>query len=79
MKKQLKESILNEVRANPKLAMNLIIDRGVKVSKDIDFHELSSSDVDKILDAAKEYKYKKPRNANGSKARMFYQFAKKGL
>jgi len=79
MKKQLKESILTEAKANAKLALNLILDRGVKISNDIDFHELSSSDVDKILDAAKEYKYKKPRNANGSKARMFYQFAKKAL
>lgn len=38
----------------------------------VDFHTLSSDVVHKILDAAKEFNYRKPKNANGSKARYFY-------
>ena len=37
-----------------------------------DFHELSSSNVDELLKAADHYKYRKPKNANGSRSRYFF-------
>lgn len=37
-----------------------------------DFHTLPSETVDRILQAADERKYIKPKNANGSRARYFY-------
>lgn len=37
-----------------------------------DFHALPSSAVDSILAAADRARYRKPRNANGSRARYFY-------
>jgi len=39
-----------------------------------DYHQLSSSDVDKVLFVASLYGYRKPKNASGSKGRMFWQF-----
>ena len=39
-----------------------------------DFHSLSSGVVDAITHAADEWKYKKPRSANGSRARYFYAY-----
>lgn len=47
-----------------------------------DFFTLSSSDVEGILTEADRVKYRKPKTANGSRARYFYQYltrtAKKG-
>lgn len=37
-----------------------------------DFHTLSSAQVERIVDAAKRYRYRKPANANGSTARYFF-------
>lgn len=37
------------------------------------FHALRSEHVDKLLSAAKEHKYRKPKNANGSTARYFHE------
>ena len=37
-----------------------------------DYHTLSSSQVETILRESKENKYRKPKNANGSTARMFF-------
>lgn len=38
-----------------------------------DFHTLSASQVDRLLQEADRVKYRKPRNANGSRARYFFQ------
>jgi hypothetical protein len=38
-----------------------------------DFHTLTSSQVEAILEAAKESGYRKPKNASGSTARYFFQ------
>jgi hypothetical protein len=38
-----------------------------------DFHTLSSEQVDVILAEADRVKYQKPKNANGSRGRYFYQ------
>lgn len=37
-----------------------------------DFHTLRSSQVDKLLEHAKQARYSKPRGANGSTARYFH-------
>ena len=55
----------------------LIIDQlrtgaeGIDV-KNADFHTLTSAQVERIADAAKQYRYRKPKNANGSTARYFF-------
>lgn len=38
-----------------------------------DFHTLSPSQVDRILEEADRVRYQKPRNANGSRGRYFFQ------
>lgn len=38
-----------------------------------DFHTLSAGQVENVLKLAKQYRYKKPRQANGSTARYYYQ------
>lgn len=38
-----------------------------------DFHTLSSSQVDGLLAVADEHRYRKPHNANGSRARYFHE------
>lgn len=38
----------------------------------LDFHALDTTQVESILAAADEVKYRKPRNANGSRARYFH-------
>lgn len=42
-----------------------------------DFHALPAGQVDHILEAADAYKYRKPRNANGSRARYFHAFLRR--
>lgn len=37
-----------------------------------DFCTLSSSEVGRVLEAADAWKYRKPKNANGSRGRYFY-------
>jgi hypothetical protein len=44
-----------------------------------DFHTLPASTVDRITSAADEMKYRKPRNANGSRARYFYAYLRRCL
>lgn len=39
-----------------------------------DFHALSSAQVDELLDLARVYHYRKPADAPGSTARMFYEY-----
>lgn len=47
--------------------------QNVNIRPDQDFHTLSSAQVDLILKAADAAKYRKPKNANGSRARYFFQ------
>lgn len=37
-----------------------------------DFHTLTSDEVERLLAEADRVKYRKPRNANGSRARYFH-------
>ncbi len=39
-----------------------------------DFHALSSTIVDRLLDEAKRAGYRKPKNANGSRGRYFHAY-----
>lgn len=39
---------------------------------DRDFYALPSRDVDSVIAAADDYRYRAPRNANGSRARYFH-------
>lgn len=41
---------------------------------DADFHSLDSESVARILQAADSVKYRKPKSANGSRARYFYAY-----
>lgn len=43
-----------------------------RIPLDRDFHALDSDTVENIVAAADEYRYRKPRNANGSRARYFH-------
>jgi hypothetical protein len=56
-----------------KRARERLRQRGVPL--DEDFHTLDSDTVERILAAADEHGYRKPRNAPGSRARMFYEYA----
>jgi len=44
-----------------------------------DFYTLTSSDVGRVLDAAKEAKYRQPANANGSRGRYFFERLKRAV
>jgi len=44
---------------------------GIDFSRD--FHELPSSDVSRIVDAARSSGYRKSKTAPGSRGRMYYQ------
>lgn len=37
-----------------------------------DYHILTSSEMERVLAAADEWKYRNPKNANGSRGRYFY-------
>jgi hypothetical protein len=41
---------------------------------DADFHALGSSVIEAIVEAARAYGYRKPKNANGSRARYFHAY-----
>lgn len=41
---------------------------------DVDFHTLSASDVERVIAAADNWRYRAPRNANGSRARYFHAY-----
>lgn len=43
----------------------------IGIGVDADFHTLRSSQVERLLDEANKAKYRKPKNANGSRARYF--------
>ena len=46
--------------------------RAIGLTGQEDFHALSSSVVDKIIAAADAARYRKPKDANGSRARYFH-------
>jgi len=46
--------------------------RAIGLTGQEDFHALSSSTVDKIIAAADAARYRKPKDANGSRARYFH-------
>lgn len=43
-----------------------------RIPLDRDFHALPSDTVESIIAAADSVKYRRPRNANGSRARYFH-------
>lgn len=55
----------------PELAKGILNDLEIEGE---DFFTLSSSKVHELLDVAKQYGYKKSKNAPGSTARMFHQY-----
>lgn len=44
---------------------------------DSDFHALRSSEVEGVIAAADSRGYRKPRNANGSRARYFHAYVRR--
>lgn len=46
----------------------------VGADRDTDFHTLPSRQVDRLLEFADLYKYRKPKNANGSRGRYFFAY-----
>lgn len=46
--------------------------RACGIALEADFHTLSASQVDKLLIEADRVRYRKPRAANGSRARYFH-------
>ena len=49
----------------------------IGASLDQDFHTLSSSQVEALLEWADRVRYRKPKNANGSRGRYFYQLVQR--
>lgn len=47
--------------------------RRLRVNRYADFHELSSSDTEALANEARRAGYRKPKDAPGSTARMFFQ------
>ena len=45
-----------------------------RIDLDRDFHALDSAQVERILIAADRWRYRAPRNANGSRARYFHAY-----
>lgn len=50
-----------------------------KIPLNQDFYTLPASTVERITAAADERKYRKPKNANGSRARYFYAYLVRSL
>ncbi len=46
----------------------------IGISRGEDFHRLPSSKVERLLEAADDRKYRKPKNANGSRGRYFHAY-----
>ena len=44
-----------------------------------EFYTLSSTEIGRVLDAAKLAKYRRPKNANGSKARYFFEALRRAM
>jgi len=54
----------------PQLARGVLDACGISIPAD--FHALSSGKVESLLAWADHYRYRKPKNANGSRARYFH-------
>ena len=53
-------------------AYDILRNCGIPLNED--FHKLSATTVQDLADYGKMHKYRKPANANGSYARMFYAY-----
>lgn len=51
-------------------AFNILAQCGIPPGSD--FHRLGSDQVEALLERAKAWKYRQPKNANGSRARCFH-------
>ena len=51
-----------------------VILRELSIPRGEDFHTLRSSTVDSLLTVADQYKYRKPKSANGSRGRYFHDY-----
>lgn len=61
------------VFANPRVARSAgYSGYSTQIDTSRDFHTLSSSEVEQVLAEADRQKYRKPKNASGSRARYFY-------
>jgi len=56
-------------------ARNILAAVGCELSAD--FHTLDSNQVERVLMEAEQYGYRKPKNANGSRARYFFAFVQR--
>jgi hypothetical protein len=56
--------------ANINAALTVLNREGIDINAD--FHALPSSKADVLVSMAKEHKYRKPANANGSTARYYF-------
>lgn len=56
----------------PYEATALATRHGIKLGRD--FFTLGAFEVTQVLCAADEWRYRKPKNANGSRGRYFYAF-----
>ena len=56
-------------------AQNLLTLAGI--ARFTNFYTLSASQVDSLLSLADLVKYRKPRNANGSRGRYFYEYLRR--
>ena len=58
-------------------ARDLLERFGVDCYSPPDFQTLSSATVERVLEYAKAAKYHQPKNANGSRARYFYEYVQR--
>ncbi len=71
---------IQEAKGNPRRKPVVTADsarrtlQGLNIAAGEDFHVLSSSQVDGILEEANKVGYRKPKNASGSRARYFHAF-----
>ncbi len=61
----------------PVSAINLVVRHRLDISKD--FFTLSPFEVGQVLDAADDWKYRKPKQANGSRGRYFYALLQRSI
>ena len=52
----------------------LVIAQANGIDLERDFFTLSENEVDSVIEAANGWQYRKPRNANGSRARYFFAY-----
>lgn len=46
----------------------------MRIPRNVDFHALDSDAVERIVEQARLFKYRAPKNANGSTARYFHAY-----